>query len=82
MNTPRRPTLEEEQYNDAIEEELDEWDDMILGPVPGEWIEDWDAAMEADYLGEVHPESRLEANVSSSPEDWREFLRKIEEDLG
>ena len=81
-------TQEEREYNDAldaqIEEELDLWDDHIvgmqLGHIPGGFPEGWDDSMEAAYVGESL-EVKAEGRTDSSPEEWREFLRKIEEDL-
>lgn len=61
-----------------IEEELEQWDAMYvaMSPVPMDMYD-------YQYLGPVlsNPVDN-EADMNSSPEDWREFLRKIEEDLG
>jgi hypothetical protein len=82
-----RPTKDEldaiEAQEDEIAAELNELDDMYVqyGHIPGysqfgfPYDEDY-----AAYLGPVIAPS-TEADISSSPEDWREFLRKIEEDL-
>lgn len=60
-----------------IEEELEQWDAMYvaMSPVPMDMYD-------YQYLGPVisNPVDN-EADMNSSPEDWREFLRKIEEDL-
>ena len=83
---PRRPSPEEEQYNDAIEQELDDLDEMWLigmqmGHIPGGYPEGWDQEMEAAYIGESTATTN-EGSLDSSPEEWRDFLKKLEEDLG
>ncbi len=87
---PRSEMSEEErEYSDAldaqIEEELDMWDDHIvgmqIGHIPGGYPEGWDDSMEAAYVGESL-DVKTEGSTDSSPDEWREFLRKIEEDLG
>lgn len=68
---------------DQIELELAQWDDMHIscGLVPGYSQFDF-GELDYQYLGPVisNPVDN-EADMNSSPEDWREFLRKIEEDL-
>lgn len=84
----RNISQEEEDYNDAIDDqieaELDMMDDYIFGMqaghIPGGYPEGWDEDMEAQYLGEASV-VKTEVSTDSSPEDWKEFLRKIEEDL-
>ena len=84
---PTKAELDAQEAQDAqIEAELEEWDDMFIayGHIPGYsqfgFPEDDDYAT---YVGPVisNPVEN-EADMDSSPEDWREFLRKIEEDLG
>ena len=69
---------------DQIESELAVWDDMHIayGHIPG-YSQFGFGEDDYQYLGPVisNPVEN-EADMSSSPEDWREFLRKIEEDLG
>jgi hypothetical protein len=69
---------------DQIESELDRWDAMhiAMSPIPMcsqfGFPEDYDY----QYLGPtISNPVENEADMNSSPEDWREFLRKIEEDL-
>ena len=83
----RQPTKDEldtiEAQEAQIEAERAEWDDMIAyGHIPGYSqfgfpFSDDDAAA---YVGPVLAVDN-EADMDSSPEDWSEFLRKIEEDL-
>ena len=69
-----------------IERELDQWDDMHLayGHIPGYSQFGFpDDEYGYEYLGpSISNPVENEADMHSSPEDWREFLRKIEEDLG
>jgi hypothetical protein len=71
-----------------IEAELDQWDDMYdmhiaLGHIPGYSQFGMPEDDDYQYLGpSISNPVENEANMNSSPEEWREFLRKIEEDLG
>jgi hypothetical protein len=80
----RHATQEELDYNDTIEAELDEWDNMIhniqVGHIPGGWPEGWNPDMEMVYQG--YPKTITEGDTGSTPEEWKEFLKRLEEDLG
>lgn len=77
----------QEAIDAQIEAELDEWDDMYIayGHIPGYSQFGFPYDEDADYATYVGPvianPVENEADMDSSPEDWREFLRKIEEDL-
>lgn len=85
---PTKAELDEQEALDAqIEAELDEWDDMFIayGHIPGYSqfgfpYEDGD-----DYAAYVGPAAgnavKNEASTDDSPEDWKAFLKKVEEDL-
>jgi hypothetical protein len=86
MSRPTKAELDAIEAQEAqIEAELQAWDDMDIarGHIPGYsqfgFPEDDDYAA---YMGPViaNPVEN-EADMDSSPEDWKEFLRKIEEDL-
>lgn len=85
MTCGRDKTPEEQEYEDAIEREPDEWDEMLLvqaDHIPGGYPEGWDETFEAAYVG-VSPKT-VDKEISldhATSEEWREFLRKIEEDL-
>ncbi len=68
---------------DQIEAELDRWDAMhAMSPVPLYNQCGFPEEYDYQYLGPtISNPVENEANMNSSPEDWREFLRKIEEDL-
>lgn len=80
---PTKAELDAQEAMDAqIEAELDEWDDMFIayGHIPSYYLDEDDYAT---YVGPViaNPVTN-EASTDSSPEDWKAFLKKIEEDLG
>jgi hypothetical protein len=67
-----------------IEAELEQWDDMHIayGHIPGFSQFGMPEDDDYQYLGpSISNPVENEADMNSSPEDWREFLRKIEEDL-
>lgn len=67
-----------------IEEELEQWDAMYVayGRIPGYSQFGFPEEDDFQYLGPtISNPVENEADMNSSPEDWREFLRKIEEDL-
>ncbi len=69
---------------DQIEAELDRWDTMHIAMSPVSLYSQFGFPEEDDfqYLGPyISNPVKNEADLKSSPEDWREFLRKIEEDL-
>lgn len=75
---------EEEDMEARIEAELDHLDDLhvAFGHIPGYSQFGFPEDDDYLYLGPVIAKDvENEADMSSSPEDWREFLRKIEEDL-
>lgn len=83
-NKNRRPTLEEELLNDEIDREYEDWSDVMfgipVGYVPNNILAEMDEKVLAAYTG-VPPNAVTECSTASTSEEWREFLRKIEEDL-
>ena len=73
-------TREEQEYADAIEEDLEDW----YATIPNGEPEGWNSMLEEAYSDSV-PKTNIEVismNMNkSTPEEWRDFLKKIEEDL-
>ena len=61
-----------------IEEELEQWAAMYLAGYSQFGLPEDD---DYQYLVNISNPVENEADLKSSPEDWREFLRKIEKDL-
>jgi len=75
-NKNRRPSLEEELHNDDIDHELDEYL-WIPGYSLG-WLTGYE---EFEFFNCGEEKNSIEINVNSSAEDWKSFIKKIEEDL-
>lgn len=70
----------QEDMESQIEAELSQLD-AIYGTIPG-YSQFGELDLDFQYMGPVisNPVTN-EACINSSPEDWEEFLRKVEEDL-
>jgi hypothetical protein len=78
----RKPTREESEYadaNDVIDEDFDDSDASVFGHIPGGWPEGWNPELERHYQGFSLP-TEVEID-KSTPKEWKDFLRKIEDDL-
>lgn len=79
---------EEQEYEDAIERELDEWDEMLLeiGHIPGSIPPGWDEQFEAAYVGlsQKTIDKTIDKEISldrATPEEWQRFLDSLDEDV-
>lgn len=86
MISGRDKTPEEQDYEDAIEQELDEWDEMMfmgVGHIPGGVPEGWNEQFEAAYVGRPSPKTG-DKEISldhATPEEWQQFLDSLDEDV-